>query len=432
MKAWQRLLFNWSAEKAWFLGVLYGDGNVYKHPASGDYRVSACGSISTTRRWIRLLDESRTPKEFTRSPGTFQAYVNDRGLVEYFERGLGICGPKAGSLVWPADLPAEFERDFIRGLWDTDGSLFIQLRRHRQGLGNDSPRAKFDSKCESFVEHLRGRLEALTGVDHVAVSAEKKKHSTWHVIKYAGAPAMKVADYLYGSFPAHLVNDDRVEAYKRLCALRDHVDGLLCPCGEPATMEGRCHRCWWVARGLKTGLGTVCSTPECGKPVLAKGLCSACYSRERRGFVERVSTVLGPCACGGTATRRGMCDKCYRAERYKRIKVDRVQVQCEFCQTIHSVLRQSYDKNIAKNGTYVCERYGGHLAGSLPKDHLKKTNPYAAEGRKQCSRCGKVQDIELFDVRKASWDGRSAACKGCVSIKNKEKYLSRKAARGAG
>jgi len=67
------------------------------------------------------------------------------------------------------------------------------------------------------------------------------------------------------------------------------------------------------------------------------------------------------------------------------------------------------------------------LAGSKPKLSLRKTNPYAAEGRKECSQCHEVTSIELFDVRKMSWDGRCAVCKKCVSKKNAEAYKQKKA-----
>ena len=105
-----------------------------------------------------------------------------------------------------------------------------------------------------------------------------------------------------------------------------------------------------------------------------------------------------------------------RARYYERhIANDTVDTWCDYCSQTHTVLRLSYDRNIKRNGTYICERHGGHIAGKRPKTHLKKTNPYAAEGRKQCSRCQAVLALNLFDVRRASWDGVSAACKACIS-----------------
>jgi hypothetical protein len=122
--------------------------------------------------------------------------------------------------------------------------------------------------------------------------------------------------------------------------------------------------------------------------------------------------------------------KVARRKARKRCRVsEKVEVLCKYCQVTHTVRKLSHDKNIARNGRYICEREGGHIAGSRPKDHLKATNPYAAEGKKKCSRCEEVKVIELFDVRKKSWDGRDAACKACVSKKNAEGYQMKKAAK---
>ena len=120
-------------------------------------------------------------------------------------------------------------------------------------------------------------------------------------------------------------------------------------------------------------------------------------------------------------------------ERYyeRHFTNDKVEVWCEFCQANHTALRKTYEKNIARNGEYVCERYGGHLAGKKPKLALRKTNPYAGDGKKQCSQCKEVLELSQFGMRKASWDGRSVACNGCVSKLKAARYSTRKVAKPA-
>lgn len=108
----------------------------------------------------------------------------------------------------------------------------------------------------------------------------------------------------------------------------------------------------------------------------------------------------------------------------RHIVSDKVEVVCGFCNTNHSVLRKSYDANMARNSRYICEREGGKIAGSRPKDHLKVTNPHAAEGKKECSKCHDIKAmVGGFDIRKASWDGVSAKCKVCTSKDNEARYL---------
>jgi hypothetical protein len=268
-------------ERAWWFGVLLGDGNVFQTPH--DARVSVCGSLSTVTRWLALLDSPLKPQEFKRSKGTYQGYVNSKIFVEYLRDVWGLCGPKAGDLPWIAFAP-EHEVHFLRGLWDTDGSLFIERRRHKGNKGNDTPRAKFDSKCEDFVWQVRDALERNLDVPRVAICEEKKiarksgATSTWFTIKYGGTAALQIADFLYATTPTHLVNDDRLRAYEELKSCGDSSPS--CACGGPVQKQGLCTKCWWAKRPAKTRGSTLCS---CGKvPILAKGLCSACYSRARR------------------------------------------------------------------------------------------------------------------------------------------------------
>ncbi len=104
-----------------------------------------------------------------------------------------------------------------------------------------------------------------------------------------------------------------------------------------------------------------------------------------------------------------------------KISQDTVEVYCDFCKTTHNPLRLTYEKNIARNGIYICEKHGGFIAGSKPKK--KKINPYAAEGKKQCNGpCGEIKSFEEFGLDKGKSDGYATQCKICRANKAKEKY----------
>lgn len=61
------------------------------------------------------------------------------------------------------------------------------------------------------------------------------------------------------------------------------------------------------------------------------------------------------------------------------------------------------------------------------RDRRKAFNPYEAEGKKKCTRCGDVKIFDMFDVRNSSWDGRSAACKFCLYEAEKARNQRKKA-----
>lgn len=109
----------------------------------------------------------------------------------------------------------------------------------------------------------------------------------------------------------------------------------------------------------------------------------------------------------------------------KNIATDKVVVWCDYCQKNHEPLRLTYDKNIERNGKYICERKGGSISGKKPKP--KKENPYAAEGKKQCNGpCGEIKLMSEFGTDKAKSDGLATQCKSCRTKKAMEKYNAKK------
>ena len=99
----------------------------------------------------------------------------------------------------------------------------------------------------------------------------------------------------------------------------------------------------------------------------------------------------------------------------KSIATDTITVHCEYCQADHTALRLTYDKNIARNGRYICEKEGGYIAGSKPKK--KKVNPYAEQGMKQCLKCQRILPFACFGFDKSRSDGYADKCKECRNKK---------------
>jgi len=104
---------------------------------------------------------------------------------------------------------------------------------------------------------------------------------------------------------------------------------------------------------------------------------------------------------------------------------DKVTLFCSFCNKEHTPLRLTHDKNIARNGRYICEREGGKIAGSRPKPHLRKDNPHAADGKKECISCLQILEFKLFSPDNTKSDGLCRSCKTCRSAKAKEKYKNK-------
>jgi hypothetical protein len=110
------------------------------------------------------------------------------------------------------------------------------------------------------------------------------------------------------------------------------------------------------------------------------------------------------------------CEK-VKKHYHAKIATDTIQVECNYCQTTHTALRLTYEKNIKRNGRYICEKEGGHIAGSKPKLHLRKDNPYAEQGMKQCTKCQRILPFDCFGFDKGRRDGYASRCKECRNKK---------------
>ncbi|MCK9459652.1 MAG: NUMOD3 domain-containing DNA-binding protein [Proteobacteria bacterium] len=132
-------------------------------------------------------------------------------------------------------------------------------------------------------------------------------------------------------------------------------------------------------------------------------------------FVEKLRQSLGICI-----NHKELNNKKSKKHYHKNIIADTIDVFCPYCQITHTALRLTYDKNIARNGRYICEKEGGHIAGSKPKK--KKVNPYAVEGKKQCNQCREVKLFEEFGIDKLKSDGYATRCKKCRCKSANEKY----------
>lgn len=117
-----------------------------------------------------------------------------------------------------------------------------------------------------------------------------------------------------------------------------------------------------------------------------------------------------------------------KTKRHYRSKIatNTVTVFCQYCNEEHTALKLTHDRNIARNGRYICEREGGHIAGSKPKLSLRKVNPYASEGKKQCKDCERILEFASFSPDKTKTDGYCTLCKECRSTKMKARYQAKK------
>lgn len=298
------LFEHWSTKKAWFLGLMLGDGNVYQK--YGNNRVSIVCNLDTVSKWQTLVSPDSEIQQ--RTPNAWEAYLYSKELTDWFAT-IGIVGEKATNLKFPDWVPEQYMSHFIRGLIDTDGSIRIEKRRKKNG--NNTLNLSFSAKNKDFCTAVRDKNLQYVSVDPVVIINNKKKINnvihTWHSFKFSGAPAMKICEWLYQD------SEDAIRGLSRYETYINYVNwqkSFVCPCGQQAWSDYLCQTCWWKKRAEDNPKAPC----KCGKPVMAKGMCSACYTVERRKTPAGARKSNGMCLCGSQAYRRGMCDKCYSRE----------------------------------------------------------------------------------------------------------------------
>lgn len=98
------------------------------------------------------------------------------------------------------DVPDEFLRDFIRGCWDGDGSIFLGQ--------SGEPIATFVTGSQSFIQALRDRLNN-RGFGRPSIGTRQpdgaKTKNPSYSIRIHGTHAVKFCEFLYDGVPENLL-----------------------------------------------------------------------------------------------------------------------------------------------------------------------------------------------------------------------------------
>jgi hypothetical protein len=103
-----------------------------------------------------------------------------------------------------------------------------------------------------------------------------------------------------------------------------------------------------------------------------------------------------------------------KAKRHRdRQSKDRISIWCEPCKETHDIRRVTYDKNVKKNGEYLCKSQACAISGRVAKPALWSVNQFENEGKKKCSSCGDVLSVDAFRKKKSKRDGVDTLCVRC-------------------
>jgi hypothetical protein len=308
-----KLLTKWNSELSWWFGLVLGDGNVFKTKRNA--RVTFVCNENTTTKWKNLI--CPTAGEQIKE-NCVSVYVDSIELVDWFI-AKNIVGEKSSRLVWPEYVPESMYSHFIRGLIDTDGTIYIERRKPKHG--NDALCIGFYAQNHDFAERLHTEIIKATGVPPTKLirqkkTADGKEYIGWS-FKHSGAYALQICDWLYKDAPEHLRGESRYQTY---IDYKASIPAGFCSCGGNLWAEGMCRTCWWTKRATENPKSP-CSK-NCGRLEYSKGMCLRCYKKEKRIDNPKYgSNKTGTCICGVTAVlRKNMCTACYMRNRRAEVK----------------------------------------------------------------------------------------------------------------
>lgn len=201
-------------KSAYFLGLLYSDGNLVKRKKCNSWTLSICQSekdfdiiikfkeyLETNRKIIEIKNKDR--KYYSISINSEKICLN---LMKF-----GVVSNKSLILKFPEFISDELMPHFIRGYFDGDGSVW-EGKRKKMIVKNDHKKYGFRERIiqnvkfnftgsNTFIPYLQEYLINHVGLSKTKLNYSKSKEEHKHCsMEYSGRKNMKkLYDYMYSS-----------------------------------------------------------------------------------------------------------------------------------------------------------------------------------------------------------------------------------------
>ena len=180
----------WSAKMAWVLGFIFADGNI--HPqAQGTYCLSISSKDTSLLQNIKKAMNSTHPikKVIHKEWFMYRLFITRPQINRDLSR-LGLTPRKSLTILFPK-VPNSFLPHFIRGVFDGDGSVYLNPRSKRSPL-----LVSFVSGSKAFIIDLERNLHLNAGLSKRNIYERLQKNMLYH-IRYSHQDSLKFFDYIY-------------------------------------------------------------------------------------------------------------------------------------------------------------------------------------------------------------------------------------------
>jgi hypothetical protein len=179
-----------SNEKAYWLGFIYADGNVYKYTLG--IKLAGC-DLSVLEKFKQDISAD-CPIKSVKNKDAYVIKIHSKELV-YQLKLLGVVANKSNKISWPP-IRKEFFPAFVLGFYDGDG--WISVKRDVKNPAWLSWTVGFASCSQEFVKSLKKLLnEYGCGNGYYVTRPGKGKRNTIYQLCYYGQSAKRVLDQIY-------------------------------------------------------------------------------------------------------------------------------------------------------------------------------------------------------------------------------------------
>jgi len=247
----------------WFLGLIFGDGNIYRKKSTA--RLSVCCNAYLRSVVLRYVGPFHV---YPRKNDVFDLYIHSHDLINFYENNYGLCGPKSDKVFVPEGLLQGEFFHFVRGFFDADGTVGVYVPK-REKSENPSLKASIASKSHLLLSKIQ---EVCLSLDiNCRINKSTKvmgdKEFTIFNLSFCGEYAKLFLELMYRD-KGFMFSDYKYMRYQNY--LKSESGWSVClECGAKAFSSMLCYSCLGKSQRKQ------CS---CGKRALANGVCSAMHS----------------------------------------------------------------------------------------------------------------------------------------------------------
>jgi len=193
----------WSSEMAYVLGLVITDGCVSKSGA-----VSLCINDKELLEKVREIMGSTHKITLSKNQENLSCFRFAREKIIVDLERLGVVPRKSLIVKFPA-VPYDYLPDFIRGVFDGDGSVYFEKRSLKSPV-----RSKFVSGSADFIAGLQKNLEML-GMPGRTIYKQKTKNGWNYSVVFGHEDSAKLFAILYKNNPKGLFLERKYKRFLR-------------------------------------------------------------------------------------------------------------------------------------------------------------------------------------------------------------------------